>query len=178
MKGKPSERRLRVFAAEFMTRRPCGECQACCQAIAVHEIGKPMAATCPHQCGAGCGIYAKRPGSCRDYACAYKAEWMPDDVRWRPDHLRAIIDIDRAADSRHYVRVWQLDSATAILDDPMIRLAAYRTATQLVLPVVAYHEDKYKSVHLIARLSHWQGAFQRRFPALPVYPLFDPGDLT
>ena len=178
MRGKPSERRLRVYADELMAKRPCGDCQACCQAIAVHEIGKPMAATCPHQCAAGCGIYAKRPGSCREYACAYKAEWLPDDVRWRPDQLRAIIDIDRASDGRHYVRVWQLDSPTAVLDDSRIRLATYAAARRLVLPVVAYYGDAHKSIHLIDRLSHWRGAFARRFPSVPVYPLFHSEDMA
>lgn len=191
----PSERQKARIMNELMTKRSCGECQECCVAIAVGEIHKPMYHPCKSQCAAGCAVYATRPPSCRDYACAWKIGWLPgggtggagllpaDDAEWaaggdyRPDRFRAIMDIDRAEGSgKHYIRVWQLDSPSQILDDPRIREAAYRLSIRLGLPVCAYYGTpdgaEFRSIHLTPDLGHWTGAFRRRFPTTPIYPLY------
>lgn len=189
----PSERKRDALMTELMGKRSCGECQACCVALAVHEIGKPMYAACGSQCAAGCAVYPTRPQSCREYACAWKIGWLPggsggagllpaDDAEWaagpewRPDRLRAIFDIDKAEGSgKHYIRCWQLDDPSQILNDPAIRGAAYRLSSRLGLPVCAYFGEsgtECKSIHLIPDLGHWLGAFRRRFPTLAIYPLY------
>jgi len=72
--------------------RECGACQACCQVMGIHELGKPEQQRCPHQCKKGCGIYAERPGSCQAYRC----RWLHGDPnlsqRDRPDRLGVIFD--------------------------------------------------------------------------------------
>jgi Fe-S-cluster containining protein len=37
----------------------------------VNELDKPLNTPCVHLCAIGCGIYEKRPQSCRDYDCAW-----------------------------------------------------------------------------------------------------------
>ena len=51
--------------------RACGSCSACCTVMSVHEIAKGMYEACEHLCGAGCGIYAERPGACRTFECQW-----------------------------------------------------------------------------------------------------------
>jgi hypothetical protein len=53
------------------TRRACGECRACCTTCAVNELDKPLNTPCVHLVQIGCGIYERRPQSCRDYDCAW-----------------------------------------------------------------------------------------------------------
>ena len=57
----------------FLTpqKRSCGECQACCYAIGVIELGKPFSMRCEHQCNKGCAIYSRRPDSCEGYQCLW-----------------------------------------------------------------------------------------------------------
>lgn len=64
--------------------RQCGSCSACCTVMSVHEIAKGMYETCEHLCGAGCGIYAERPGACRTFEC----QW-----------LRGVLEVDGAIDT-------------------------------------------------------------------------------
>lgn len=52
-------------------QRKCGECKACCTAIAVQEIRKPFGAHCEHECDKGCAIYKDRPKSCAEYECGW-----------------------------------------------------------------------------------------------------------
>ena len=64
--------------------RACGSCSACCTVMSVHEIAKGMYEACEHLCGAGCGIYAERPGACRTFEC----QW-----------LRGVLEVDGAIDT-------------------------------------------------------------------------------
>lgn len=72
------------------SERSCGACTACCFALGVKPLKKPPFQRCEHQCAAGCGIYAERPGPCRAYRCA----WIEDlgERRDRPDRLGVIFD--------------------------------------------------------------------------------------
>jgi len=139
--------------AELETKRSCGTCTACCDAVAVQEIDKPVYTPCQHMCGTGCVIYQNRPQQCREYMCAWKTLWTPNDEQWRPDNLGAIFDMDKGAmGGDPAVRCWQLKSETQILDDPRIRMMAYAIAVQLNLPVVARFGDLDTiSVHLIPK---------------------------
>lgn len=69
--------------------RPCGDCAACCKALAVMELElvKPEGEWCKHcTTRKRCDIYPVRPESCRDFLCAWAKgsggeEERPDKVR-------------------------------------------------------------------------------------------------
>ena len=51
--------------------RSCGDCKLCCSTMAVYELDKPRGECCKHVNGKGCGIYADRPQSCREFECLW-----------------------------------------------------------------------------------------------------------
>lgn len=79
------------------SERACGGCTACCQVVPVRELGTRAYQGCPHvhdllhAAGPGCGIYPKRPGSCRLWRCGWieNTDW-PEDLR--PDRAGFIVD--------------------------------------------------------------------------------------
>lgn len=76
--------------------RVCGPCSACCTVLSVREIAKGMYVPCTHLCGAGCGIYAERPSTCRTFECQWlRGVLHVDDVtetELRPDVCGVIFD--------------------------------------------------------------------------------------
>jgi len=70
--------------------RECGGCTACCTVQGIVELDLPEGVACPHECAAGCAIYAKRPQSCRDYECIWTKGFGDDEHR--PDRLGVVID--------------------------------------------------------------------------------------
>jgi len=172
-KLSPAERKLRQFTTDMNSKRSCGDCTACCDAIAVEEINKPEFTPCKHLCGTGCAIYRSRPAQCRSYACSWKALWTPNDESWRPDHLGVIFDIhERGMGVRIAIRCWQLRSETQILDDPKVRRMAYGLAAQSKYPIVArYGHTENVSIHLISGLEKLHGDLYRIDPTIPTYLL-------
>ena len=75
-----------------MDSRTCGACTACCTALGVTDlpVPKPDWTPCKHLCGAGCGVYARRPGSCREYQCLWRGG--VGDENERPDVLGLIFE--------------------------------------------------------------------------------------
>lgn len=70
--------------------RSCNECSACCTALRVTELRKPVKEPCQHCQEPGCGIYATRPESCRLYRCLWlQGVFRPED---RPDKVGLIAD--------------------------------------------------------------------------------------
>jgi hypothetical protein len=67
-------------------KRICGPCNVCCVEleIATPELNKKARVPCPHLAGAGCGIYAARPGVCQQFLCGWRLFEELDDS-WRPD---------------------------------------------------------------------------------------------
>lgn len=59
-----------------MPKRECGSCTACCTLMQVPELPKPAGVSCGNLCGKGCGIYEKRPGSCKAFQCL----WLSGDI--------------------------------------------------------------------------------------------------
>lgn len=51
--------------------RECGPCNVCCQAMQVTALDKPAGMACQHMTDHGCGIYAQRPKTCRDWHCMW-----------------------------------------------------------------------------------------------------------
>lgn len=74
------------------TPRQCGDCSLCCKLLDIPELNKPKDVWCPNfRAGAGCGIYADRPASCRDFAC----RWLADTAigpEWKPNHCKMMLD--------------------------------------------------------------------------------------
>jgi hypothetical protein len=95
---------------------------------------------------------------------------MPASEIWRPNSLGVIFDVE-ASKEKPYIRCWQLDSPTQIREDPQVRLAAYELAMMFKCPVLGYFQDEQRSVHLVAPLLRWRGAFEKQFPKYPVYEL-------
>jgi hypothetical protein len=71
----------------------CGECTACCDVVAIEELGKPHYARCPHLT-TKCEIYEERPASCRNYRCAWHMGFLGDRPDWRPDKLGLIFNFN------------------------------------------------------------------------------------
>ncbi len=71
--------------------RSCGTCNACCTVLGVAELDKPVGEPCKHLAAKGCGIYAQRPPSCREYHCLWRSGLL--DGASRPDRLGIVIDV-------------------------------------------------------------------------------------
>jgi hypothetical protein len=81
-----------------LDKRACGPCNACCVVlkIATPQLHKKARTPCPHLTGAGCGIYAARPGVCQQFLCGWRLfADLGDD--WRPD-LSGVLILRNAPD--------------------------------------------------------------------------------
>jgi hypothetical protein len=71
--------------------RECGDCSLCCKLLVVAELDKPQNIWCRHlKMGTGCGIYATRPESCREFYC----RWMEDATlgpEWKPSKSKMML---------------------------------------------------------------------------------------
>lgn len=89
-----------------MKERQCGDCQLCCELLAVKERGhlpsgkpyafhKPALQRCGNQCETGCAIYDEDflPISCRAFEC----EWLLGKFREsdRPDRSGVVVTLKR-----------------------------------------------------------------------------------
>lgn len=78
------------------TDRICGTCTACCKALEVVELGKPVGKWCQHcSIGKGCKIYSEKPSACSEFRC----EWLkgfggsqdrPDRTKVIPDYIKPL----------------------------------------------------------------------------------------
>jgi hypothetical protein len=105
--------------------RTCGECQACCVVVGVHELAKDVWQQCKHQCDKGCAIYSERPESCRRYVCLWRAELLRGEEN-RPDKLGVICDWSSYADEGDVVTVWE------VVDGAMEKEAVQQLLSRLV----------------------------------------------
>ena len=73
--------------------RVCGSCTLCCKLLTVPDLErpKPRDVWCPHCVqGKGCGIYERRPSSCRVFDCVWlQRPGLPDSLR--PDRSRVVL---------------------------------------------------------------------------------------
>lgn len=69
----------------------CGTCNFCCKVMQIDELAKPEGVWCSHCLpGRGCGIYADRPSSCREFSC----QWLMTPqlpVSFRPDRAKVML---------------------------------------------------------------------------------------
>jgi hypothetical protein len=71
-------------------KRTCGSCTQCCKAFAVRELAKPANRWCRHcAIGKGCAVYADRPLTCRQFACGWLLNPLPDELR--PDRSKVVM---------------------------------------------------------------------------------------
>ena len=86
----------------LVTGRTCGECRVCCKLPDIEALGKPINTWCKHadlkRAGGGCGIYDKRPQTCREFSCAWLSGLGED--RDRPDHLGVMYQVVEMPDGR------------------------------------------------------------------------------
>lgn len=102
--------------------RSCGECSACCQYVSIDapEMTKHDGVLCRHY-SAGCTIYDKRPGLCRDFFCGWRH--FPLSDQWRPDRcgFLLIAGADETPDGRQdSVRIHLFGKHERILWPPLI----------------------------------------------------------
>ncbi len=93
--------------------RSCGTCTMCCKVLQIEDLGKPAGKWCIHaKPGQGCGIYASRPGVCRDYYCEwmldgrYGPEWKPDTAKFAVSPLTGNINLLIAVDP-NFPNAWR-----------------------------------------------------------------------
>lgn len=97
--------------------RVCGPCSACCRAIAVHELEKEAWQACGHLRADACGIYARRPESCRSFSCQWlrgllEADGIIDDDL-RPDVCGVIFDFQPDTAFGDIYTAWEVDPGAA-----------------------------------------------------------------
>jgi hypothetical protein len=68
----------------------CGECTACCYALAIPEIDKPRGQWCEYCWAGGCRIYPVRPRQCRQFDCAWLQTNAHEDLR--PDRCGVVFE--------------------------------------------------------------------------------------
>lgn len=75
--------------------RDCGGCVECCRFIPLDlpELAKPTGELCAYCVdGAGCGVHAIRPQTCRTWFCVWRMVELSED--WRPDRSGIIVRPD------------------------------------------------------------------------------------
>ena len=83
--------------------KACGPCSLCCKILEIDDFKKPPGPWCDHcQPGIGCGAYAVRPATCRDFACLWKGDRGLSPLL-RPDKVGTLLMED--ADSEDYLAV-------------------------------------------------------------------------
>ena len=77
---------------DLILDRECGDCIVCCRLPSIEDpnLVKPAGVLCHHCTGTGCGIYAMRPQSCREFYCQWRQLAVLDD-NWRPDRSGVLI---------------------------------------------------------------------------------------
>jgi hypothetical protein len=93
---KQKRKRLQRFTlamAQDRTGRACGGCTAWCFVMGVAEVPTPFYTRCPHICAAGCEVYGKHPGTCRDFYCEWLVGWLGEVDR--PDLLGLLFVANR-----------------------------------------------------------------------------------
>lgn len=116
----------RILHAQLLAQHPapgreCGSCTACCSVLAIVELQKPPRRACDHLCRSGCGIYAARPASCREFHCLWLRGAIDGDEALRPDQLGVMFDyfIIAGSGETHLIafELW-----AGAFDDPTVRL--------------------------------------------------------
>lgn len=115
--------------------RTCGECTACCVALAVQELDKPRYRPCLNLDDRGCGNYVHRPGSCRDYQCLWLQGFL--DENDRPDKLGVIFTVTSDPTRPEEGNLPMLvECVKGTLDQPRVRTAIVQFIRQKPLVIM------------------------------------------
>lgn len=79
--------------------RTCGGCVECCRVIPLDlpELAKPTGELCAYCVdGAGCGVHAIRPQTCRTWFCLWRVVELGEG--WRPDRSGIVVRPDGIED--------------------------------------------------------------------------------
>lgn len=121
--------------------RTCGECTACCIALAVQELDKPRYQSCSHLCDKGCATYDDRPGSCRDYQCLWFQGFLGEEDR--PDKLGVIFTVTGDPDHPEKGNVPMLvECVDGALDQPRVRTAIGQFIQQKPVVIMTARETR------------------------------------
>lgn len=138
-KARRDARRYPLVATTAeIQERSCGGCTACCEAVAVHEIHKPMWTRCQHQCESGCGIYESRPEPCQTYQCLWRGGVLKGEES-RPDKLGLILDL-RAEGEVNVLSAWEMWEGAA--DQPKVMEMLKELGKSMVIIVRRYRSNK------------------------------------
>lgn len=127
-----------------ISSRPCGDCTACCQLLAVVELRKPMRFACDHQRIGGCQIYPDRPPTCREFDCGWRRGAVPTADDWRPDRRGVMhvgwIDHPTGRPHDYLFELWQ-----GALADPVV-VAWVRTHTETGEITLSYRDGTWQTL--------------------------------
>ncbi len=131
MSKKVDERRAQRAMAKAAASRACGTCTACCTALGVLEIEKAPETPCKHQIAGGCGIYARRPKTCREYSCFWRLGMMTAERR--PDRFGVIFDALDHLELEGARVIFAREARPLAFDEPEVRRVMDRMAKTFVL---------------------------------------------
>jgi Fe-S-cluster containining protein len=130
-----------------MERRECGECQACCEVIAINgdENCSPSDnyERCQHQCSSGCGIYSKRPEECRTYECLWQRGMLTSE-EMRPDKLGVLLDRrmtgigEKGSRPREVIAIWETRPGALNEEAVKTLIKWIKVNTRVLMMVIKY----------------------------------------
>jgi len=156
------------------SNRECGECTACCTTHGVAELGKPFFAVCEHICGQGCGIYASRPQTCRDFKCFWLHGFIASP-RYRPDKLGWVFTADETSKVLKAFPV----SDESVWDDKVRRVCLQlldrrlqRTAelSEMPIEVLRLNIQQYTELMMV-QIYPYGSHIRLSFPTIAPYPV-------
>lgn len=124
--------------------RDCGECTACCTALAVYELNKPARWACDFVGPAGCRNYEARPASCKEFNCQWLQGELGPDLDLRPDRLGVVFDrFQSLATGR--VRCIVRELWRGALDDPRIAELLRKIGTDCEIEL-SYRDGTWRTI--------------------------------
>lgn len=81
--------------------------------MAVHELKKDSWQTCEHLRSSGCGVYARRPESCRNFECQWLRGVLEGDgtvdIEFRPDACGVVFDYQPGTAFGDVYTAWEME---------------------------------------------------------------------
>lgn len=136
--------------------RSCDGCTMCCRLLGVAELSKPAGTQCSHCLpGKGCGVYAVRPQTCRDFQCLWLQGQIPLELK--PNRSRVVF-----ATSTDRERLVAYLAPGVSLDDETPVMAYIRHVASTGCEVIAAHGDfatllRTNGTQETAAWDRWQG---------------------
>lgn len=111
---------LQLFHPE--SKPSCGECTACCTAMAVLSIGKKLWQKCRFENGA-CSIYSDKPHECNIFECAWLSGHLVGDIPYadlRPDRLGLMFYGADISDGTPGLACWEVNPGAVLANAAML----------------------------------------------------------